>query len=272
MIIGLHCPIREGLSAALEHARSLQIKVMQMLPYRRHHESTEAEMSAFRAQREAAGIRLLVHSRFVPSLACADEARRLNSVKLLAQELRLAAALGGEGYILHGGAYSEGGTLEEGIRLFGASVRQAASQAQCRLPILIENVPGGGRRMGGTLEELARLGDELGRLSGLGFCLDTAHAWAAGYDLSSTEAMLRFLSRAHHLLGSQRVRAFHLNDSRALLGSHREHHEHWGQGHVRSEGLKVLLERPEYAGVPGILETPPGEDGRNLDYVGRLVG
>lgn len=260
------------MSAALDHARSLGIKAMQMLPYRRHHQPTEGELSAFAADLKTSGIRLLVHSRFVPSLASSDEARRQKSVRYLAEELRLARLLGGEGYVLHAGAFSEGSTLEEGIRLFGASVRQAASEPGGVLPIIIlENVPGGARRMGGSLEELARLGAELGRLP-LGFCLDTAHAWAAGYDLSTAEGMLRFLSKTHRVLGSERVLAFHLNDSRALLGSHREHHEHWGQGYMRSEGLRVLLDRPEYDDTPGILETPHGEDSRNLSFVGRLAG
>ena len=127
--------------------------------------------------------------------------------------------------------------------------------------------------MGGSFEELARLHDAAKpRLRSLGFCLDTAHAWAAGYDLSVAEAALKFASRAHRLLGADAVRAFHLNDSRALLGSHREHHEHWGKGRLGLEGLRVLLEREEYSAVPGILETPkaPGADAANLAVVRAL--
>jgi deoxyribonuclease-4 len=117
------------------------------------------------------------------------------------------------------------------------------------------------------LEELAALGGHVE-----GFCLDTAHAWAAGYELATAEGMLKFLSKAHRLLGSERVRAFHLNDSGALLGSNREHHASWGTGRLGSEGLKALLDRPEYAGALGILETPRGEDERNLAFVRRLTG
>lgn len=128
--------------------------------------------------------------------------------------------------------------------------------------------------MGGTLEELAAL---LAALKSAGFsmgaCLDTAHAWAAGYDLSSAESALRFVARAHRLLGAATVRAFHLNDTRALLGTHREHHWHWGQGRLGLEGLSVLLQREEFAETPAILETPKGgdADAQNLALVRGLA-
>ena len=81
------------------------------------------------------------------------------------------------------------------------------------------------------------------------------------------------VARAHRLLGFDAVRAFHLNDTRALLGSHREHHEHWGQGRIASEGLKALLDRAEFAETPGILETPktgPEADAANLRFARAL--
>ena len=129
--------------------------------------------------------------------------------------------------------------------------------------------------MGGSLEDLARLHDALKpSLPHIGVCLDTAHAYAAGYDCSSIEGALKFVSRAHRLLGFDSIKAFHLNDTRALLSSHREHHEHWGRGRLGSEGLKALLDREEFANVPGILETPkdgPEADLANLEFARRLA-
>ena len=151
----------------------------------------------------------------------------------------------------------------------------AVQQSSSHTSLLLENVPGGGRRMGGSLEELARLHDALKPfVPELGVCLDTAHAYAAGYDCSSAEGALKFLARAHRLLGFEAVKAFHLNDSRALLGSHREHHEHWGKGRLGSEGLKALLDRSEFAGLPGILETPKDgldADRANLEFARKLT-
>jgi len=245
-----------------------------MLPTRRHHEPAEEEIRAFREERASGPVRrLLIHSRFVPNLASSDPLRRKRSVELFSREIALASRWGAEAYVIHGGAYSPGARLAEGARLFADGITEALSRAQVPIRILLENVPGGGRRMGASLEELGELVSAIQtRLpaSGVGACLDTAHAWAAGYDIALAEGMLRFLSRVHRLLGAERVQAFHVNDTRALLGSHREHHANWGEGFLGSEGIQVLLERPEYELALGILETPPGQDRRNLDYLRSL--
>jgi deoxyribonuclease-4 len=257
MILGLHCGVMKGYDAALETAKRHGCAVMQMLPYRRHHDPAPDDLKTFRSAREAAKIRLLAHSRFVPSLASSDEARRRRSVELLARELALSDGLGAEGYVLHAGAFSPDASAEDGIKLCAESI----AAAKPRLPILIENVPGGGRRLGGSLEEL-RLLIESARRAGVDAhaCLDTAHAWSAGYDLSSADSALKFLARVHRVLGADNVRAFHLNDSRALLGSRVENHASWGTGHLRPEALDALLGRDEYSQAFGILEPPPGEE------------
>jgi deoxyribonuclease-4 len=265
VILGAHASVRRGYAAALDEARALGCGSLQILPYPRHHDPTPEELAAFARGRREAGVSvLLVHSRFAPSLASSDPGRRGGSVAHLTRELRLAAALGADAYVVHGGAYSEGADLETGVRLFAESVARASGESGFAAPILLENVPGGGRRMGGSLEELALLHDALKpRVPALGVCLDTAHAWAAGYGLSTAEGALKFLSRAHRLMGFDAVRAFHLNDTRSLLGSRRENHEHWGKGRLGTEGLKTLLDRPEFAHAPGIMETP--KDGLEAD-------
>lgn len=272
MILGLHCGVRAGFAAALERATSLGCRSMQMLPYRRGTVHEESEISAFRRARGKTLVgSLLIHSRYVPSLGSSDETRRARSIGHLAHELRLTAALGGDAYVLHAGAYSEGVDRAVGLARVASAIVEAVVRAETSVPILLENVPGGGRRLGGTLEELASLLEPLRKVQpAAGCCIDSAHAWAGGYDVGSAEAMLRFLSKIHRLLGAESVKAFHLNDTRALLGSHREHHEHWGLGHLQGEGLRTLLAREEYASAIGILETPwesLGDDERNLAFV-----
>ncbi len=271
MILGIHGSVREGISQALGEAESLQVRSLQLLPYRRHHFPSTEELSLFRNRRAKSSVRfLIVHSRFVPSLASSDEVRRARSVELLARELSLAEGLGAETYILHAGAYSEGGTAERGGNLAAESITKAVGLTNYKGMILIENVPGGGRRLGGSLEEIAGLRDAL-RVAKSGVCIDTAHAFAAGYDMSSAEGVFKFLARAHRLFGAG-LRAFHLNDTRALIGSRREDHAHWGEGRLGREGIKALLDRSEYAETPAIVETPktPGGDRRNLDYLAAL--
>lgn len=275
MKLGVHASVRGGYGAALSEALALGCDSLQILPYRRHHDPSDEELSSFNAARSAARLQLLVHSRFVPSLASSEGARRTSSIRHLAKELSLTMRLGGDAYVIHGGAYSVDSSLETGVKLFAESVVTAVERSACRTPLLLENVPGGGRRMGGSLEDLARLHDALKpSLPNVGVCLDTAHAYAAGYDCSSTEGALKFVARAHRLLGFDAVRAFHLNDTRAVLSSNREHHEHWGRGRLGGEGLKALLAREEFADTPGILETPkdgPGADRANLEFARRLT-
>ena len=128
--------------------------------------------------------------------------------------------------------------------------------------------------MGGTLEELAELLELVRRtVSSAYICLDTAHAWAAGYDVATAEGMLRFLGRVHRRLDGASVRVFHLNDTRAKFGSFRENHEHWGKGFLGKEGLEILLGRSEYEEALGIIETPKGaaQDKKNLAFVSGLA-
>lgn len=272
MILGVHASVRSGFSPALETAASLGLRALQILPYRRHHDPTPDELSAVRTAVKERGWRLLVHTRFVPFLGSRDDRRHRHSVELLRREWRLARELGGEGLVLHAGAFAPGEDSRRGLARVGEGVLKAFEPGLESVPVLLENVPGGGRRLGGPLEELAELAAMLDRRRvPVGFCLDTAHAWAQGYDLSTAEAAWRFVALANRLLGAERVKAFHLNDSRALLGSHREHHWHWGKGYLGLEGLKALLGRPEFADAIGILETPYGADRENVAAVRALL-
>ena len=260
MILGAHCPVRAGFAVALRFAGEAGGGAMQVFPYGRHRDSSPEELVDFRAARAAGPVRrLLVHSRFSPCLASRDDRLRRRSIENIDRELRLAAAMGAEAFILHAGAYSEESCREEGLRLCADSVCAAMDRSGAALPVLFENVPGGGRRLGAGLMDLAGLLEPLRRAGRpCGICIDTAHAWAAGFDLSSAEGMLRFLSRLHRLVGADSVRAFHLNDTRALLGSQRESHVPWGEGYLGLEGMRALLGRPEYSDRPAIVELPAG--------------
>lgn len=280
MLLGLHCSIRPGYLAALEEAEALGCEALQIFAYRRHEEPTLDGMRAFRRARLGTRVRrLLVHARYVPFLAFSDPSRQARSVELLARELSLAGHLGAEDFILHGGVYSIGAGPEEGLRRFVEGALRAverASESGSRLRLLLENVPGGNRRLGGSLEELARMVEGIASALNpldwpVGVCLDTAHAWSAGYDVGSGEGMSGFLEEVRRTVGLASVQALHLNDSLIERGSHRENHCHWGEGRLGVEGLKVLLADPALSGRPAIVETPKesGRDRANLDFVKR---
>lgn len=278
MRLGLHLSVRQGPRAALDRALDLGLEALQILPYRRRPgeggdfrwekpDPVQARELSAAAARGAVG-RLAVHSRYVPFLASTDPESRRRSRELLARELGFARDLGGKEFVLHLGAYSPGSDPREGTRIFAEGVAEAYAGVPDAPRLVMENVPGGGRRMGGRLEDLAALRTELAaRGVASNVCLDTAHAWAAGYDVASAAGMDAFLDAAGALFGAPAVTLFHLNDTQAEPGSNREHHEHWGLGRLGDAGLKRLLTRPDYAHAAGILEMPPGRDEANLAYV-----
>ena len=115
MILGIHGSVRTGMDQAVTQAHEAGVNVVQVLPYRRHHEGEDLEVL------KSSGLRLIAHCRFVPSLASSDEGRRKRSVELLAMELGMAKTMGAESYVLHAGAYSDGGTAEQGLKLAAES-------------------------------------------------------------------------------------------------------------------------------------------------------
>ena len=270
MIFGMHCDVRKGYLAALAHAESIGCDAMQILPYRRHHEPTEAEFSEFRdAFAHSPVTRLVIHVRFLPFLASSDSEKHARSIKHLEREIGFAARLGGEFLVVHMGAYSPASTLEEGTEIFAIGVVEAwRRRAPDSLRLVVENVPGGGRRMGGSLEELATLRERLARDQiETDLCLDTAHGWAFGEQLDSREGMRRWLDRAKRLFGADRTSIFHLNDSQAVHGSNREHHWHWGKGMLGTDGIDALLDHDDFAHAIGMLEMPLGDDAGNLAWM-----
>ncbi len=264
MFLGLHCSIRQGFLEALNYAEFLKAQAIQILPYRRHAEPEEEDYAGFAQRLSQSSVkRLYVHSRFVPNLALNDEKKRLSSTARLSYEMSLAARLNAEAFVLHLGAYSEGDLISSGIVLAARSIYQARQEAEKNVSLCIENVPGGGRRLGGRLEELASFAEALQKEDAkipVSFCLDTAHAWAAGYPIADCEGMSRFLEKAVGLLGKDKIRLFHLNDTHSELNSHRESHSLWGQGVLGFEGLQFLLSSENFRDCSGILESPkPGE-------------
>ena len=129
---------------------------------------------------------------------------------------------------------------------------------------MLENSSGGGDQLGSRIEELAAIVDAVGPAAGanrLAFCLDTAHLWGAGYDISTVEGSTAVVDRFDALVGLARLPLVHLNDTRSLLGSRTDRHEHVGAGQIGPSGLAALLRDPRLAGTAFIMETPGADEG-----------
>jgi deoxyribonuclease IV len=223
---------------------------------------------------------LVIHDNYLINLASIDPTIRSKSILCFRGELERAAAIGAEYLVAHPGSY-KGQTLEEGIINFVHGLVEAAqdlalgSLALGNLTLLIECTAGGGCHIGSRFEELRSIRDMAAGLTGLpiGFCLDTCHLLAAGYDIGSETGLDETLRDADRILGMKNVKLIHANDSKTPLGSRVDRHENIGQGHIGKDGFRRILAHPKLKRLPFILETPvdqEGDDVRNLETLKKL--
>ena len=200
-----------------------------------------------------------VHVPYLANVATADAILRTRSVEMVARALRASTHAGLRGVVVHPGSHLGRGfdAVREQVVLVLA---QAWRDAGARIPILIENMAGGGGQLGARVDELAWLVRML-RDAGIdaGVCIDFAHAHGAGWDLARGREVERFARELRDGGVMQHVRLVHANDSRAPAGSRRDLHANPGAGTIRAHGLRLLAAVPEFARVPWILEVP-GEE------------
>ena len=220
---------------------------------------------------------LAVHSSYLINLATLDPVIREKSIAGFRGELERAAAIGAEYLVLHPGNY-KGQSLQEGMGAFVLGMVEAAQDLKLDgLTVLLENTVGAGAQIGGKLEELHCIREQTARESDLavGYCLDTCHLLAAGFNIAVKSGLKSTLAHVDKVLGLDHVRLIHANDSRKPLGSRVDRHANIGEGHIGEEGFSGILQHPKLRGKPFILETPvdeEGDDRRNVEALKRLAG
>lgn len=218
---------------------------------------------------------LVVHDNYLINLASADPGIHRRSIEAFRGELERAAAIGAEYLVAHPGSY-KGQSPEQATERFAASLARAAARVNTNgLMLLLENTAGSGSALGSRFEELARLHELAAESTDLaiGYCLDTAHCLAAGYDVATAKGLRETVAEAERVLGLERVRVIHANDSRTPLGSRVDRHEHIGRGHIGADGFRRILRHPKLRNKPFILETPveeEGDDKRNIETLKTL--
>lgn len=213
---------------------------------------------------------LVVHGAYTMNVCAAREEVRANSLEMLRDDLIRLQALPGNLYNFHPGSHVGQGR-ETGIRQIAqaldAAIRaaEAASGAPLASRILLETMAGKGSEIGGRFEDLREILDLAGELGGaerrdqLGVCLDTCHVWDGGYDIrEDLDGVLREFDR---VIGLDKLRAIHLNDSKNPCGSRKDRHEKLGLGQLGPEALRAAVRHPLLQGLPFILETPNEDEG-----------
>jgi deoxyribonuclease-4 len=219
---------------------------------------------------------LAIHVNYLVNLASLDPEIRARSIACFRGEVERAAAIGAEYLVVHPGSYRNQ-SVEEGIAAFVLGLRDATRGLAPRgLTILFENTAGAGAHLGSRFEELRSMREGAADLTDIpvGFCLDTCHLFAAGFDIASAPGLRATIRAAGDVLDLSHVHLIHANDSRAPLGSRIDRHEHIGRGHIGLEGFRRLLRHPKLCSKPFILETPVAQqddDRRNLDTLKALA-
>jgi deoxyribonuclease-4 len=214
------------------------------------------------------------HDSYLINLAAPDQTVAAKSVAAFADELQRAAILRIPFLITHPGSH-RGAGVETGLERFVENMDRAITQSETStVMILIENTAGQGTNLGSTFEEIAFILNASQYGEGLGVCFDTSHAFAAGYDIRTRTTYEHTVSKFDQIIGLERLKFFHLNDSKRPLGSRVDRHQHIGKGEIGLAGFRLLLNDPRFQQHPMVLETPKGkglaEDKKNLKVLRAL--
>ncbi len=200
---------------------------------------------------------MVAHGSYTMNLCAASPETRSNGVDMLAKDLRRMALFPGNLYNFHPGSHTGQG-LKRGIELIAEALNGALLPEMENL-VLLETMAGKGSEVGGTFEELREIIDRVEHQALMGVCLDTCHVWDAGYDIAND--LDGVLTEFDRVIGLDRLKAVHLNDSKNELGSHKDRHEKLGEGRIGWEALQRVIRHPALAGRPFILETPNEDEG-----------
>ncbi len=279
--IGIHTSIAGDIALALDRARDLGANALQIFSAsprmwaRGIGRLAAADAERFRARRRELQLGpLVIHTNYLINLASPNPVLRARSVQSFHQEIVRAIDLGADYLVAHPGSFCDG-HVQEGIAAIAHGLRQAARGLKLGgLRILLENTAGQGSSIGSRFEELKAIIDACPDLP-VGVCIDTAHTFAAGWDVRAAEGLEAALRDIDRTVGLARVAVVHVNDSKTALGSRVDRHEHIGKGKIGAEAFARILAHPLLNGRAFILETPidqPGDDGRNVAVLWKLAG
>ncbi|HEY7290234.1 MAG TPA: deoxyribonuclease IV [Vicinamibacterales bacterium] len=287
--LGAHMSVAGGLPRAVDRAvlhgcEALQIFTKNSNQWRGRLLPRE-EIREFRSKVADASIDVVVsHASYLINLATTNPALRQQSMDAMADEIDRAEALGLLGVVLHPGCYTTG-SADDGLRRIGESLTVLLrARRREKTMVLLEQTAGQGTSLGARFEELAAILDAMDGHPRIGVCLDTCHLLAAGYDIASPVGYAATFTDFERRVGFDRLKVFHLNDSKKPLGSRVDRHEHIGKGFLGVDTFRRLVRDGRFDRLPMLLETPKEHqrpattiaidrlDAKNLKLLRRLRG
>lgn len=276
VLLGAHCSTAGGVAQAIVRAQACGFTAGQLFVKNNKQwfapPLPDEEAKAFRKAREASGVHFFAHNSYLINLANRDATIFDMSVKAMIAELERAEAMALPFIVMHpgshGGAGEEAGLarIVEGIDL----ILKATAGYRCKLAL--EITAGQGNALGYRIEHLTHLIEHVADETRCGICLDTAHLFAAGYDIRTQEGYESLVAEIEKQMGTRRVLGLHLNDSKVPLGKRVDRHDHLGEGHIGLECFRLIVQDPRWATVPKVLETPKSEDmHEDIQNLGKLA-
>ncbi|MGC8505236.1 MAG: deoxyribonuclease IV [Thermoplasmata archaeon] len=269
-MIGGHISTSGGIWKAPERAsvfgfRTFQIFSKNQMQWKAS-ELKETDIQAFRSGMEKYGMsKTMVHASYLLNLGTSDPQLEAKVRLSLQEEIRRSDLLGTDYLTIHPGS-SSGSSEEAGIRNVYENINSVFHEG-IKTTILLETAAGQGKTLGSNFQQIAEMIDGIIYRAGIGVCFDTCHVFASGYDIKSENGYMETMDQFNSIIGLNRLRGFHLNDSKKEKGSRLDRHEQIGRGMLGIDGVKNFINDPRFRDVPMILETPKGEEGYMEDIM-----
>ncbi len=271
MLVGAHISIGGSIDMAVDRALKLGCNTFQIFTRNprgwQQSPLTEESIQLFRKKLSSSNLTLpLIHMPYLPNIASPVDQTYNRSVEVLTEELRRSSLLAVPYVVTHVGSHLGSG-IKRGMARVVDACNKALELSGGSSTILLENTAGTRNSVGSTFEHLSEMIRRIKPQERIGICLDTCHAFAAGYDLRTVYDVRHTLELLHSIIGIDFLKAVHVNDSKGSLGEGLDRHEHLGMGQIGEGGLRAFLNQKPLSKVPTIIETPI--DGRR-DDVGNL--
>ena len=277
MLIGAHVSTAGALPKAVERGVELECDSIQIF-----HQSPRAwkptsygpeDFDAFREAMADSRIgSVIIHAVYLINTATPDPEIRRKSLASLLHATRIGDAIGADGIVLHAGSRKQD-PLDEAVARSGEVVREVLAETES-CPILFENTAGTQGPLGRDFDELAMLVEAAGAGERIGICIDCCHLFASGFEILEPDRLTGTIDDLDRLVGLDRLRALHVNDSAVPQGANRDKHASIGKGEIGREGIATFLSEPRFEGLPATLETPgpdkQGPDRREIRLTKRL--
>ena len=263
MKLGVHVSIAGSIDLSIDRARSLGLNTFQIFTRNprgwKFSDLKESNIVNFKNKILSENISTVVcHMPYLPNLSSPKEDVHNMSINALSSELERCNTLGIEYVVTHIGSHLGTG-LEKGLDRVVKACNAALSNSSNNTMIILENTAGTKNNVGSKFDELKYIFDNVNDKSRIGFCFDTCHAFAAGYDLSTSKSVIDTLKKFDQIIGLKYLKVVHLNDSKGELGNGLDRHQHIGRGFIGENGFRELLKNSTIKQLPLILETPIDE-------------